>query len=156
MEGITPISKGDFAVNLKGPEGLVGQGTFHLTDLGGSCKLTLEWNGEKLSATSSDFFDALVQIRRRLEKNNLVPVCYGASRNVFPTDLSRAMAHGLMAPRWEQGKRTPESLVFLFHSGVDVDPVTVSEQRETHQKWVAELPVIMPLKDDAPMSRLAA
>ena len=156
MEGITPVSKGDFAVNLTGPEGFIGQGTFHLKDLGGSCKLTLEWNGETLSATSSDFFDALVQIRRRLEKNQILPVCYGASRNVYPTDLSRAMAHGLMVPRWEQGKRTPADLVFLFHAGPDVVPVTVSEQRETHQRWVAELPVIMPLEQAPVASRLAA
>ena len=85
-----------------------------------------------------------------------------AVKRDLPTLETKSQAEGGdttpqgMAPRWEQGKRTPESLVFLFHSGVDVDPVTVSEQRETHQKWVAELPVIMPLKDDAPVSRLAA
>jgi hypothetical protein len=137
MEGLAPISKGDYAIKLLTPGGVVQNGSFHLEDLGGSCKLTLTFNDQSLSAMSWDFFDALAQIRRRLEKDGLLPFCYGASRNVYHTDVSRAMAQGLMAPRWESGKRIPGDLVFIFHSGPDVEPVTVAEQRECHQRRVA-------------------
>jgi hypothetical protein len=147
MEGMTPVSKGDFGVKLLGPGGAAGEGMFHLEDLGGSCKLTLSIAGETMSATSSDFFDALVQLRRRLESNQLLPVCYGASRDVYPTDLSRAVAQGLMAPRWEKGKRTPDDLVFIFHTGPDVQPVSVAEQREVHQRWVSDQAVVVPLNE---------
>ena len=86
---------------------------------------------------SSDFFDALVQLRRRLEKEDLVPVCYGASRNVYPGDLARTLAHGLMAQRREPGCEGREDLVFIFHTGPDVQPVTVAEQREFRRCWIA-------------------
>lgn len=114
------------------------EGTFFLQDLGGSYKLTLKYEDQSLSATSSDFFDALLQIRKRLEKDELFPFCYGASRNVYPTDVARAMAHGLMAPRWEKGKKWYDNLVFIFHSGPDVEPVTVAEQREFRQRWIGQ------------------
>lgn len=156
MEGITPVSRGDFAVKLLGPEGWAQEGIFHLEDLGGSCKLTLTAGGETFSATSSDFFDALVQVRRRLEKQHVLPICYGASRHVYPTDLSRAMAHGLMAQRWEKGRRTPGDLVFIFHAGPDVQPVTVAEQRQAHQQWVVEHAVVVPLDEETPASGIAA
>jgi hypothetical protein len=156
MEGITPVSKGDFAVKLMGPVGSAGEGIFHLEDLGGSCKLTLRTGDTEFSATSSDFFDALVQLRRRLEKHQIFPVCYGASRNVYPTDLSRAAAQGLMAVRWGAGKRVPGNLVFIFHSGPDVEPVTVAEQREAHQRWVTEQAVVVPFNDHRPTPKLAA
>ncbi len=137
MDGTTPISKGDYSVELRGPQNRVIKGSFYLEDLGGSCKLTLRFEDKTLSAMSSDFFDALAQIRRRLEKEEIFPFCYGASRHVFPSNLSRAMAKGLMVPRWERGKLRGE-LVFIFHSGPDVEPTTVAEQREFRQRWIAE------------------
>ena len=146
MEGLTPVSKGNYAIKLLGPQGVVHQGSFHLEDLGGSCKLILTFNGQSLSAMSWDFFDALAQIRRRLEKDGLLPFCHGASRNVYHTDVSRAMAQGLMAPRWEPGKRMPAGLVFIFHSGPDVEPVTVAEQRECHRQRVAQQQVPLALE----------
>ena len=137
MEGIIPITKGEFVIPLRTCEGRATPGSFQLEDLRGSCKLTLTFNGRSLSATSSDFFDALVQLRRRLEKEHLVPVCYGASRNVYPADLARTLAHGLMAQRRESGCEGREDLVFIFHTGPDVQPVTVAEQREFRRCWIA-------------------
>jgi len=133
-----PISKGDYEVKLLGAEGRVTHGCFHLEDLRGSCKLTLAFDQTNLSAISSDFFDALVQIRRRLEKQGLVPFCYGASRLVYPSDMSRTVANGLMAMRYESGQRCKEELVFIFHSGPDVEACSVAEQREFRQRWIAE------------------
>jgi hypothetical protein len=137
MEGIIPVTKGEFVIPLRGIEGRVTSGSFQLKDLRGSCQLTLTFNDRSLSATSSDFFDALVQLRRRLEKEDLVPVCYGASRNVYPADLARTLAHGLMAQRREPGGAGGEDLVFIFHTGPDVQPVTVAEQREFRRCWIA-------------------
>ena len=137
MEGVTTKSKGTYSVRLVGADGSVTEGAFLLEDLGGSCKLTLRYKDKAITATSSDFWDALVQIRRRLEREQLFPACYGASRNVYPTDMSRGMARGLMAPRWEEGKKWFDNLVFIFHSGQDVDPVSVADQREFRQWWLA-------------------
>lgn len=138
MEGIIPVTKGQFVIQLRSTEGRATPGSFQLEDLRGSCKLTLTFDGRSLNAISSDFFDAFVQLRRRLEKEDLVPVCYGASRNVYPADLARTLAHGLMAQRREPGCAGREDLVFIFHTGPDVQPVTVAEQREFRRCWIAE------------------
>jgi hypothetical protein len=146
MEGITPISRGEYSIKLLGPESALLDGIVRLDDLGGSSKLTLTFGDRTLTATSSDFFDALVQLRRRLEKEGLLPVCYGASRHVYPTALARAAAHGLMAMRWTPGKRRADDLVFIFHTGPDVEPATVAEQREFYQSCVAAPEVVVPLE----------
>jgi hypothetical protein len=155
MQSIVPATKGEFVIPLRGSEGSATPGSFQLEDLRGSCKLRLTFNGRSLNAMSSDFFDALVQLRRRLEKEDLLPVCYGASRNVYPADLARTLAHGLMAQRWTPGGKGREDLVFIFHTGPDVQPVTVAEQREFRRCWVAAREMPCPVASES-SSKLAA
>src|SRR5947199_332934 len=51
------------------------------------------------------YFDALLAIRQELEPEGIFPLCYGVSRTVHPSEMSRSMGVGDMAYRLELGRR---------------------------------------------------
>jgi hypothetical protein len=104
------------------------------------CRLILQWGSEALSIEAPDFFEALCLIRVQLEPRGLRPVCYGASRNVWPSGMARDMSRGLKAYRTRIGERASLSnLVRIFDTGPDVEPVSVEEQKAYHNQWLTSL-----------------
>jgi len=90
-----------------------------------------------IEASDSDFFEAFCQIRSRLEQERLIPFCYGASLNVFPSGMARDMGAGLSAYRLAMGRgASPSDLVSIFDSGPDVIPSFVSKQEEFFNAWI--------------------
>jgi len=71
-------------------------------EIGPVCKLTSAYRGKTLEAEAPDFFEALCLIRRRLESEGLIPFCYGASLNVYPSGMARDMGAGLKAYRMKK------------------------------------------------------
>jgi hypothetical protein len=104
------------------------------------CTLKLQYGDHELVATEADYFEALCTIRKELETNGLRPHCCGASRNVFPSGMSRDMGAGIRAYQMRMGSPTKmEDLVFIFDSGVDVEAVSVAEQEAYHKQWIKSL-----------------
>ena len=92
--------------------------TFSEEEVDDLCHLECEMRGRRLEANASDFFAALCQIRKELEKLNLIPLCYGASLNVYPSGMSRDMGGGLVAYRLRMGQPARrEDLVRIFDQG---------------------------------------
>jgi hypothetical protein len=60
-------------------------------DANGQCCLVCEYRGKRISVEAHDYFDALSNVRLELEKKGLIPFCYGASLNVFPSQMARQM-----------------------------------------------------------------
>jgi hypothetical protein len=56
-----------------------------------SCEIVFKFKDIILTATDTDYFDAFCKIRLQLEAYNLIPFCYGASLNVYPSGMSREM-----------------------------------------------------------------
>jgi hypothetical protein len=73
-----------------------------------------------------------------LEKERLLPFCYGASLNVYPSGMARDMGAGLQAYQLTLGK-SAHDLVDIFAEGPDVIPAFVLPQREFFQKWLSTL-----------------
>jgi hypothetical protein len=104
------------------------------------CTLALRSSSIELSATADDYFEALCAIRWPLELLGLKLDCYGASRNVFPSPLSRQMGGGLRAYRLRLGiQARTDDLVFIFDTGEDVEPVSVDEQRSFYKQWLESI-----------------
>jgi hypothetical protein len=61
------------------------------------CRLSCEYRGKRILAEATDFFEALCQIRIMLEKEGLIPFCYGASLDVWPSGMARDMGAGRKA-----------------------------------------------------------
>lgn len=101
-------------------------------------KLTCEYRDKRLSVEASDFFEALCLIRIELEKEHLIPFCYGASLNVYPSRMSREMGGGLSAYKFQMGRNaSKEDLVGIFDQGADIIPASVSKQKEYFDEWIA-------------------
>lgn len=110
-----------------------------LSDVSNSCRLVCTIRGETHSVEERDFFEALLAIRRRiLEPKGLIPFCYGASIDVWPSGMARDMGRGLKAYRTKIGAQAKE-LVGIFDSGPDMFPARVAAQEKYHRDWIASL-----------------
>jgi hypothetical protein len=106
----------------------------------GLCRLVCEYRGKTIFFDARDYFEALCGIRLELEKEGLIPFCYGASVNVFPSAMGRQMAMGRVAYKLEIGKRgTRQNQVRTFEQGADVIPSSVALQKEYFDDWIASL-----------------
>lgn len=128
-----------YLVELRSESGLPINATFTLNDVDpDSCMLTLHYDQVEIAASASDYFEALCQIRERLEELGLRPFCYGASLNVYPSAMGRDMgAAGRRAYKMTIGRyaRTKD-LVDIFDTGPDVNLATVAEQKAFVEKWL--------------------
>ena len=103
----------------------------------GNCHLSLQLAGRTFEATESDFFEALCTIRNTLEREGIETLCYGASKNVFPSAMARDMGSGLAAYKNTMGLHARrDDMVYIFDGGDDVEPATVAQQRAFFHAWV--------------------
>lgn len=132
----------NFAVRLVSGAGEEAKGGFTLErdDLQDRCRLILLSPLGEFAGTEWNYFHALCQIRRQLEETGWRPVCYGSSRNAYPSGMCCDMGQGLQAYRMTMGRPALlEDLVQIFDSGPDVLPVSVEEQDAFHEDWLRSL-----------------
>ena len=105
------------------------------------CHLTLTFEGSELTARSSDYFEAMSEIRRKLESEGWQLICNGSSRNVFPSGMSRDMgSRGQLAYKLSLGVAGKTSdLVDIFECETPIDPVSVDEQLRFYEQWIDSL-----------------
>lgn len=102
----------------------------------GRCQITCHYRERSISAEADDYFDALCAIRVDLEQEQLLPVCYGASLNVFPSRMAREMSCGRKAYRLQTGRKTSVAdMVDIFAAGADIVPATVAQQKAFFESW---------------------
>jgi len=102
-----------------------------------SCTISIAIRGKQISCSDRDFFEAFCRVRERLENEGLIPLCYGASRNVFPSGMLRDMADGLQAYRLVMGQRVGRGdAVSIFDMGPDIEPVSVQVQANFYRQWI--------------------
>ncbi len=114
------------------------QGVFVLGkhEYGDHVTLTLQYPGGDITCQAPDYFEALCQIRHRLEADGWRPVCYGSSRNVYPSGMCRDMELGLRAYKLQPGRRAVVAdMVKILDAGPDVEPSSVEEQRQFWMEW---------------------
>lgn len=134
------MSDEQFTVSAILPDGRNVEGIFHLSEEEQDVGLSFELLGRRLNAKASDYFEAMAEIRRELEKDSILLHCYGASKNVYPSGMGPDMGAGLKAYKMTLGKRARmEDLVFIFDTGDDVEPARVSEQKEFFERWLKEI-----------------
>lgn len=104
------------------------------------CRVRIVFEDRSFEGVAEDFFDALAALRRSCESAGYRVLCYGASRNVWPSGMARDMGRGLKAYRKSLGQPTTrEDLVGIFETGSDVEPCTVEEQRAFNERWANSL-----------------
>jgi hypothetical protein len=115
------------------------QATLSIEEIGRDCRIICRLRGETRVAEAADYFEALARLRRRaLEPLGLIPFCYGASLNVWPSGMSRDMALGLTAYVVKPGEPA-KRIVNIFDDGPDVIPSSVANREEFACEWMASL-----------------
>jgi len=103
----------------------------------GDCCIIFRFRNKVIEASSSDYFEAFCRIREQLEPDGLIPFCYGASLNVFPSGMARDMSAGLSAYRLTIGRHASrEDVVRIFDAGPDVIPSFVANQKSYFDNWL--------------------
>ncbi|MEO8396683.1 MAG: hypothetical protein ABI700_27065 [Chloroflexota bacterium] len=99
-------------------------------------KLALKFAGKQIVVSDDDYVAVLRKIRLQLEQDHILLNCYGASRNAHVSPMSSDMGAGWKAYRLKLGEQAKiASLVSIFETGADVDPVTVAEQDAFFEAW---------------------
>ena len=100
------------------------------------CHLTFRYRGREIEASANEYFEAFCRVREHLEAEGLIPFCYGASLDVFPSGMCRDMGSGLCAYRLTGSKPGRNSQVGIFEEGEDVIPATVAKQRQFFEDFI--------------------
>jgi hypothetical protein len=107
---------------------------------GNRVRLAVTFGDEEIARDADDFFAALCSVRAVLGVADLMPRCYGSSRNVYPSGMTRGMGTGDKAYRLYLGRRgRTEDIVDIFEDGSDVDPVSVQVQETYYREWLGSL-----------------
>jgi hypothetical protein len=127
-----------YSVRLLSDAGKVAEGTFSLDNDLEECQLAFNFPGGQFCVTASDYFEALCQIRNELETNGWRPICYGSSKDVYPSGMARDMGcRGLKAYRLQIGEPAKlADLVEIFDSAPDMEPASVAEQEQFFERWL--------------------
>lgn len=129
-----------FSISLASESGGLCPATVSISEDGDECRVELTFSGEALAALAPDYFSAFVEVRAALGLRGMLPLCYAAAENVYPSPMSLQMGGGLKAYRLTIGKpaRT-EDLVFIFSHGPDVTPVSPAAQEEFYGRWLESI-----------------
>lgn len=106
---------------------------------GHACAVEVSVEGRlDLRGDGSDLFEALVSVRRALEKYGVMLVCNGSRPDVYPSPMLRQASNGRFAyvltiPR--STARPP--VVDIFAAAPEFAPLaSVDEQRAWYDRWV--------------------
>jgi hypothetical protein len=117
----------------------------------GMCHIAFSYRDRTIEESASDYFKAFCQVRIRLESERLLPFCYGASLNVYPSGMCRDMGEGLQAYRLSPDRKpTRADLVHIFEEGADVAPAYVALQKEYFDDWLKKSAKILPPTSQKP------
>ena len=94
-------------------------------------------NGNVIRGTSQyGYFRAFCDVRKQLESLNLMPICFAACENVYPSSMIESMGYAEQAYLLTMGKQAKMSdLVDIFDTRDDIRPVTVEKQRQLFDNW---------------------
>lgn len=91
----------------------------------------------KYSAIKYDFFTALQELRRNLEKDRIYVLCNGAALNVYPSPMQLSMGTGTKAyVNYISKPAKMDDVVNIFDCDSTLEFVSVKEQDEFHKQWL--------------------
>ena len=111
--------------------------TIEISQNNSKCHVAVSCRGRGYAGEAADYFAAFVQVRQQLEAEGLVPVCYGASLDVYPSGMCRDRGAGIQAYKLAIGS-SPErtDLRHIFDTGPDVKPASVADQLAYFERWL--------------------
>ena len=102
--------------------------------------INLNIDGQISCFKGENFFDALLTLRKELEKRNMLILCNGAAENVYPSTMQLAMGDGRLAYKLYLGQQARMlDLVDIFEYDKSLDFVSVETQLKFYNKWIKNI-----------------
>lgn len=102
--------------------------------------INLNIDGQINCFKGENFFDALLTLRKELEKRNMLILCNGAAENVYPLTMQLAMGDGRLAYKLYLGQQARMlDLVDIFEYDKSLDFVSVETQLKFFDKWIKNI-----------------
>ena len=101
-------------------------------------KLKIEIERTIYSSKSDNIFDSVVELRKKLELNNIYLLCNASAINVYPSGMQKEFG-GTKAYKLQMGKQATLSDVvdiFDYDNGLKIG--SVKEQEEFYENWIAK------------------
>jgi hypothetical protein len=133
-----------FPVNMMMGDGTEQAGAFTCIDVVATepdkVQLILEVADSTYTAVAYEYFSAMSDIRHIIEPLGMRLLCYGSSRNCYPSAMQLDMGYGTWTYKLAFGQPgLKKDIVSIFDSGNDVIPATCAEQRFYFRLWGASV-----------------
>ena len=128
----------EYTIFFNMPDGSEAEGIIQHRDNDSTHWIRVSIGDIQVFGDGGDYFDSLAKARDRLIGKGIFPNCYGASKKVWPSAMSRDMGSGLKAYKIQIGDPATE-IVSIFDSGKDVEISTPKEQKEYANQWFDSL-----------------
>lgn len=99
--------------------------------------LELKLKNDCYTILQKNFFLALIELRKLLEKKNIQIYCNGAAKNVYPSNMQMSMGDGLHAYKiYLKKPAQKKDIVNIFDYDDKLEFVSINTQKRFYEKWI--------------------
>lgn len=100
-------------------------------------QIELKMNDSSFSAEGENYFDALINLRKKLELKNIKILCKGCSKFVYPSPMILNMGDAIQAYELVLGEQAhSKDIVNIFEPCRYDEYATIDEQYAYYEKWI--------------------
>ena len=91
-------------------------------------------------AEADDLFQALVDVRNKATKYDILILCNGARKDVYPSSMSKSTGGGIIAYKLTKGKQARRADVVNIFDPADKNLIaSPKEQSVFYEEWIKSL-----------------
>ena len=127
-----------FEINIIN-NGKIEKNKLFLSEIEDEINLKIEIERTIYFSKSDNIFDSIVELRKKLELNNIYLLCNASVINVYPSVMQKEFG-GTKVYKLQMGKQaTLSDVVDIFDYDSELKIVSVKEQEEFFESWIESL-----------------
>ena len=127
-----------FEINIIN-NGKIEKNKLFLSEIEDEINLKIEIERTIYFSKSDNIFDSIVELRKKLELNNIYLLCNASAINVYPSLMQKEFG-GTKAYKLQMGKQaTLNDVVDIFDYDSELKIGSVKEQEEFFESWIESL-----------------
>ena len=116
--------------------GKIEKNKLFLSEIEDEINLKIEIERTIYFSKSDNIFDSVVELRKKLELNNIYLLCNASAINVYPSGMQKEFG-GTKAYKLQMGKQaTLNDVVDIFDYDSELKIGSVKEQEEFYENWL--------------------
>ena len=124
-----------FEINIIN-NGKIEKNKLFLSEIEDEINLKIEIERTIYFSKSDNIFDSIVELRKKLELNNIYLLCNASVINVYPSGMQKEFG-GTKAYKLQMGKQaTLNEVVDIFDYDSELKIGSVKEQEEFYENWL--------------------